>query len=107
MIILELAGSFKTMKRPIPTQPSPTVMLLTENITKTIKKNNEEMYTFINCNQSKFRNDLLDVVIKNSIQPDDIFEFFQFTDFRVPDISKSNKVKNLKQTPRDENIFHV
>ena len=56
---------------------------------------------FPNCHKSKFRNDLPNVAINNSIQADESFDILsQFPDFCVPDISKYNKVRNLRQTPK-------
>ena len=51
------------------------------------------MLTFLNCKLSNFQRDLPDVAIRNSIRTEEIFQ--NFTDFCVPDITKTNKVINL------------
>ena len=66
-----------------------------------------DMHTFINFNLSKFRNDLPNVAIRNSIQTDEIFEIFPISSFLSPDISETNKVKNLKQTLKVAHIIHM
>ena len=67
----------------------------------------EEMHTFLSCELSKFRNYLLNVAIRNFIQTDEILTFFIFPDFCVPDISKTDKVRNLKETPEVAHIIQM
>ena len=55
------------------------------------------MHIFIHYNLPKLRNYPPNVAIRNYIQTEAIFEIFQFPDFCVTDISKSIKVRNLKQ----------
>ena len=66
------------------------------------RKTDEEIHTFLNCNLSKFQNDQNFKISECSDQ--EIYSsrrnFFQFPDFCVPDISKTDKVINLKQTPK-------
>ena len=62
------------------------------------------MLTFQNCDLSKCQNNLPNVAIRNSIQTDDSFPISSFC---VPDISKTNKVRNLKQSPKVAHICHV
>ena len=63
------------------------------------------MHTFLNYDLSKFRNNLPNIVIRNSIRIDGIFDIFYFPDFFAPDISKTNKVKNLNQAPKVAQII--
>ena len=63
------------------------------------------MHTFLKWDLLKVRNYLPNTAIRNSIQTGDIF--LQFPDFCVLDISKTNKVRNLKQTPKVAHIIHM
>ena len=55
------------------------------------------MLTFLYCNLSKFRNYIQNITVRMFIL---ILFFIKFPDFCVPDTSKPNKVRNLKQTPK-------
>ena len=62
---------------------------------------------FLHCDLSKivrYWNDLPHVAFKNYIQTLKFLIFFQFTDFSVPYISKTDQVRNLKHTPK---IVHI
>ena len=48
---------------------------------------------FLNCDLSKFRNDLPNEAIRNYIQTDKNFDIFSIFWFYVPNISKTNKVR--------------
>ena len=43
----------------------------------------------------------------NRPDPTYFFTFFQFPDFCVPNIQKTNKVSNFKQTPAVVHIIHM
>ena len=64
------------------------------------------MHNILYCDLSNFRKDLLNVAIMSYIQTDDIFEKNK-TDYCAPYISKTTQVKNLKQTIKVLQIFHL
>ena len=55
------------------------------------------MHIFLICDLSKFQNVLPNIDIWNSIETDVIFGIFQFPNFCVPCISKTNEVINWKK----------
>ena len=82
-----------------------TAYISKSKLDKKSGKKYEEMHTFLNCNLSKFRNDLPNVAISNSIKKDDIFDIFP--DFCVPYVSKTNRARNLKHTPKVAHIIRM
>ena len=67
------------------------------------------MYAIPKCDLSNFQRDLPNVAIMKSIQADKMFDIFEEkTDFcEIKYISKTVKIKKLKQTPKVSHIFHL
>ena len=55
----------------------------------------------------KLRNDLPNLAIRNYIQTDEVFEIFQFPDFCVQDISRTNKVRNTKSCAHCSHVTSI
>ena len=61
------------------------------------------MHTFINCELPKVLNERSGILFMQT----KFIKNFQFPDFCVPAISKTNNVRNLKQTTKVANIIHM
>ena len=66
------------------------------------------MNTIRNCNFFNFQSDQFNIEIMRSISANKCFlPFFSLPDIFVPNISKTNEVRNLKQTQKVAHISDV